>query len=234
MTTPSPAPEPWPRIYQEAPEIFEAFGRAEDPDGLIARRLWELAGLAGRRVLEIGCGTGRYTREWMGDASDYVALEPSSGMLGLARQAAGGAAVHWVEARGEALPFKENTFNRVLATWVLAYLRPETCTRVIQQALRVLRPEGNGGIWLVENHWTGAFQELRGREGLGGEPGVRRLLDDHGFRVADVIETELRFNSGAEALHILGSLCGPGVAERLKERPLARIGHNVVILHRSA
>ena len=36
-------------------------------------------------MLEIGCGTGRYTRQWATHASFYVALERSAPMLALAR-----------------------------------------------------------------------------------------------------------------------------------------------------
>lgn len=218
-------PEPWPRIYREAPGIFDAFGRAEDPDGLIVRRVRELAGLEGKRILEIGAGTGRYSREWANHAAQVVALEPNPKLLAVGRKAR--PELSWVVGQGERLPFRDYSLDGVLATWVLAYLRPEACGRVLQEARRVLR---GGAIWLVENHWTGAFQELRGRAGLGGEPGVERLLKDHGFRVAEVVETELRFPSAAEAQRLLGTLCGPAVAERLALRPTATIGHHVVLL----
>ena len=58
-----PAPEHWPTIYRESPEIFAAFCRAEDPAGLILARLLAHADLKGSAVLEMGCGTGRYTRQ---------------------------------------------------------------------------------------------------------------------------------------------------------------------------
>lgn len=222
-------PEPWPRIYREAPELFAAFGRAEDPDGRIAQRLRALAGLPGREVLEIGAGTGRYSQACSQGTAEYFAVEPSPEMACLAKQALRGTRVHCVRARGEHLPFKDQSLDRVVATWVLAYLRPAACGRVVQEALRVLRA---GGIWLVENHWTGAFQELRGRAGLEGEPGLGRLLEEHGFRVVEVIESELRFPSALEAQRILGALCGPEVGQRLAERPLSRLGHHVAILHR--
>ena len=227
-----PKPEPWPQIYRDAPEIFEAFGQAEDPEGLIAGRVQALAGLAGKRVLEIGCGTGRYSGAWAEHATGYVALEPSPKMLGLARTSCEDSGVHLVRGRGEGLPFRDESFDRVVATWVLAYLRPEACRRVLGEAERVFRKGGGGGIWLVENHWTGDFQALRRREGLGGEPGVARLLEAHGFEAVEVVKTELRFPSALEAERILGALCGPDVAERLRRRPTSRLGHNVVILHR--
>lgn len=223
-----PNPEAWPRIYREDPEVFEAFGRAEDPDGLVVGRLREMAGLEGRNVLEIGCGTGRYARDLAAGAAGYFALEPSLGMLALAPRALRQSPLHWVRARGEALPLRSQSMDLVLATWVLAYLKPDACAKVLREAQRVLRPEGT--IWLVENHWTGDFQALRGREWWGGEPGVKRLVEAHGFQVADVIETELRFPSEEEALRVLGTLCGAEVRERLLKKPRATLGHHVVLL----
>lgn len=223
-----PHPEPWPKIYREAPEVFEAFGRAEDPEGLVVRRLRELAGIEGRIVLEVGSGTGRYSPELALGSKAYFALEPSPSLLGLAPKTA---PVQFIRARGESLPFKTLSMDLVLATWVLAYLQPKACDLVLGEALRVLRSHPGAGIWLVENHWTGAFQALRGREGYGGEPGVKRLIEVHGFRAMAVIETELRFHSEGEAEQVLGALCGTEVRERLRNKPMATLGHHIVILH---
>ena len=225
-----PQSEPWPKIYREAPEIFEAFSRAEDPEGLVVQRLWELAGFPGRRILEIGCGTGRYSQALAPGTAGYFALEPNPGMLGLAKRGPG-EGPHLVRARGQALPLRDQSVDLVVASWVLAYLRPEVMTSVIKEAYRVLRPGSGRGIWLVENHWTGAFQALRERAGFGGEPGVKRLIEDHGFQVRDVIETELRFPSGAEAEYVLGALCGSEVRKRLANEPRAALGHHIVLLH---
>jgi hypothetical protein len=98
----------------------------------------------------------------------------------------------------------------------------------------VLRPGPAAGIWLVENHWEGEFQELRDRIGYGAEPGVRALLEQHGFRMVERVDSEVRFASEAAAAAILGALCGEAVAEKLRRHPRRRIGHAVVILHRPA
>lgn len=226
-----PAPEHWPRIYRERPEIFAAFVRAEDPSGRVAHHLEARAAFAGAAVLEVGCGTGRYTARFAARAAAYLATDPSPGLLALVP--AGGAP--WrVRARAEALPLKAHRVDRVLATWVLAYLRPEERAAALREAARVLRPGPLAGIWLVENHWEGEFQELRERAGYGAEPGVKALIEEEGFRVVERVDTELRFPSEAEAEAVLGALCGEAVAERLRARPRARLGHAVVILHRPA
>ena len=95
--------------------------------------------LRGRRVLEVGCGTGRlaaaladraYARVW--------AVDPSPEMLAVARDRVpkGVALKH---ARAEALPFKDGWFERAVAVLVVHVLdRP----RAFAEARRVLAEHG--------------------------------------------------------------------------------------------
>jgi hypothetical protein len=99
---------------------------------------------------------------------------------------------------------------------------------------RVLRDKPRAGVWLLENHWTGEFQAIRGRRGDVENLRLRQLMDTYGFRMFDVVETELRFPSAAEAERVLGYLCGDAARSRLRDRPTATLSHNVVILHRGA
>ncbi len=225
-----PPVEHWPRIYIEHPEIFAAFARAEDPEGRIVERLRALAALAGATAVEVGCGTGRYTAELARACGRYVATDPSPGLLALAAAANPGLGL--VRARAESLPLRDRCVDRYLATWVLAYLRPAARAAAVAEALRVLRP--GGSAWLVENHWAGDFQALRDCAGYGAEPGVKALLEEHGFEVAETLETELRFPSAADAEAVLGALCGEAVADKLRRAPRARFGHAVVLLRRRA
>ena len=228
--------ENWNRAYVEAPEIFDAFCRAEDPDGLISRLIRKHGALEGRTVLEIGCGTGRYTREWASLADRYVALERSPNMLALARRHCGDVSngLGLLCADAARLPLASETVDRVLAGWVVVNLRPAVRRRVLDETARVLRRRPGAGLWLVENHWSGEFQQLRGRRSEVDQARVRALMDEQGFSELDVVKTELRFPSAGEAERVLGWLCGDGVRRKLRERPVARLTHHVVILHRPA
>jgi len=117
--------ENWDRAYREAPEIFDAFSRAEDSDGQVARRLLSYVSLPGRTVLELGCGTGRYTRELAPRAGLYLGVEPSPSMLLLARKAFVDLPHSPVlmRARGQALPLRTGSVDVMLAAWVLVNLR---------------------------------------------------------------------------------------------------------------
>ena len=226
------AGENWNRAYHEAPEIFDAFCRAEDPEGRISRRLAAHADLGGKVVLEIGCGTGRYTSEWAPQAGRYTALERSPGMLALAQRtlADRSAPLGLVCADAARLPLPDRTFDRVLAGWVVANLRPTKRRAVLAEASRVLSRQPDAGIWLIENHWSGEFQELRGRRADVEEMRIKRLADEWGFEPVEVVESELRFPAADEALRILGWLCGERVRQKLEDHPTDCLSHHVVLL----
>ena len=56
--------------------------------GMEVRLIQRFADLAGRRILEIGCGDGRLTREFAPLASSVVAIEPDQARIALARRMA--------------------------------------------------------------------------------------------------------------------------------------------------
>ncbi len=226
--------EQWNRAYTEAPEIFDAFTRAEDPEDRVVNRLLRHAALAGSAVLEIGCGTGRYTARLAPHAGLYLGLERSPPMLALARRALARPAprTRLVCGLAERLPLADASVDHAIAAWVVVNLRPAVQRAALGELQRVLRGDG-GGVWLLENHWESEFQELRGRRAAVERARVERLVEA-GFRLLERVETELRFPSPEQARRVLGYLCGERVAHRLRERPRAVVAHDVIILHRPA
>jgi len=228
--------ENWERAYREAPEIFDAFSRAEDPDGVLVQRLLRHTHVDDRSVLEIGCGTGRYTVEIAPHAARYVGVERSPQMLALARARCAELAEPPTLVCGQAqrLPLPSDSVDRVIAAWVLVNMRPSVRGAALSEARRVLRPGRGNGLWLLENHWTGEFQELRGVRSHAEQDRIRAMMATGGFLLVDVVQTELRFPDAAEAERVLGYLCGEPVRERLRRNPVSRLGHNVAVLHRPA
>jgi SAM-dependent methyltransferase len=97
---------------------------------------------AGRRILDVGCGTGHHLT-WLRDRGfDVAGVDGSAEMLAHARSANPGVELH--QADVEHLPFPDGSFDAVLCVEVLRYLSdPGPCLR---EAARVLRP---GGVLLV-------------------------------------------------------------------------------------
>ena len=222
--------ERWHLAYAAAPEVFEAFCRAEDPEERIARRLLELMDLEGRTLLELGCGTGRLGRALAPRAGCYVGLDASRPMLARAQaKDLRGAAL--IQARGEALPLRDGSIDAIVAAWVLVNLSPGRSERILNETQRVLRPSG-GGLWLVESLGGTEFQSLRAERAEVEAARTRRLVEVEGFREVAQVRTHLEFPSEAEAEQVLGHLCGEAVRQRLRRSPGKRIGHGALILHR--
>ena len=226
--------ERWWETFREAPEIFDAFRRAEDADGRIVAALRRHVDLRERVVLEIGCGTGRLARDVASLARSYTALEPVAPMLRIARNVVP-ERTRLVCARAQELPVADASVDVVLAGWVFANLPASVRARALDETSRVLRRSRDmrDGVWLIENHWQSEFQDVRGLDGDVSTSEVAPLLAA-GFRVVETVDTEIRFDGADDCERIVGHLCGDAAAERLRSRPRSKLEQRVVLLQRDA
>lgn len=219
--------ERWHRVYREEPRVFEAFSRAEDPERRVARALVRAADLAGRSVLELGGGTGRLTLPLASVAFRLVAIEPEARLVALWS----GHPCPVLRARAEALPFRDESFDAVVAAWVVVHLPRVVRERAIAEAERVQVRDGLG-TWLVESGAGGDFAALRRLAGAVPEAEAARLTGDLGFEVVERVETEIVFESALDAQHVLGALLGASAARELEREPRHRFAHEALILRR--
>lgn len=125
--------------------------------------VFELAGpLAGRDVLDVGCGDGTYAIAAARGGARVAAVDRSAEVVGAARDAARRAAVELDLGVADArdLPFPAGSFDLVLAVTVLCFV--EEPRRAMAELARVLRPGGvlvlgELGCWSA---W-GALRTLR-------------------------------------------------------------------------
>ena len=110
----------------------------------------DLAGdVAGRRILDVGCGAGPLLAELRDRGAVVTGVEPSAKMLDLARQRLGdGAALHQGGLGGDPLPFPDGAFDDAIACLVLHYL--EDWKAPLAELRRVLVPGGR--LIVVVNH----------------------------------------------------------------------------------
>ena len=121
--------------------------------------LVELGDLRGRRVLDVGCGTGRLATALADEAHAKVwGIDASSEMVAVARETApGGVGVR----RGDAgrLPFRDGWFDRVVMSLVLHLLdRPAA----LAEARRVVPADGRVAISTFhpahfESYWLNPY-----------------------------------------------------------------------------
>ncbi|MFZ4506241.1 MAG: class I SAM-dependent methyltransferase [Fimbriimonas sp.] len=99
---------------------------------------------AGMRVLDVGCGEGRWCRRLAGEGAITVGLDPAAEFLELAR------ARHpegtYVEGVAEALPFPDEAFDLVVSYVSLVDIPDAEAG--LTEMVRVLRP---GGHLLISN-----------------------------------------------------------------------------------
>ncbi|MGQ9689291.1 MAG: class I SAM-dependent methyltransferase [Desulfobaccales bacterium] len=112
--------------------------------------------LAGRLVLEVGCGTGNTSLTLVRRGAEVVGVDISAPMLAAARDKARseGLALTFVRATAGSLPFGEDSFDGVVSILALDFI-PDRAGAVAEM-LRVLRPGGFLALALLNRYslWT--------------------------------------------------------------------------------
>ena len=110
-------------------------------------RVIDLARLApGRRLLDLGCGTGTLVllaRRRHPDAT-VIGVDGDPTILAIARRKArrAGIPVQLDEGMAYALPYADGSFDAVVSTLTFHHLTPDQQARALAEARRVLRPGG--------------------------------------------------------------------------------------------
>lgn len=109
-----------------------------------------------RRILDLGCGTGRFTRKiaqiW---PCQVTGVDLSPGMIGQASEQSG-RAVEWLVADAESLPFPSNSCDVVFSNLMVQWCDdPRT---VFAECRRVLKP---GGRLVLSTLLDGTLAELK-------------------------------------------------------------------------
>jgi len=187
--------------------------------------LWQcLQPAAGESLLDVGCGTGHFSRRFALAGLTVTGLDPDPAMLAFARQRDG--AIGYLQGRAEALPFADGAFDYCVAVTSLCFVADPA--RALAEMWRVARRGVALGLlhrpsWLWwRKRRAGSYRGARWdrwREVQGWirmlAPAPRRVV--HGYGI---------FGSGA-------SEAGRRLEERL---PLARLplgGFLALALHRS-
>jgi ubiquinone/menaquinone biosynthesis C-methylase UbiE len=130
--------------------IPEGYDRGRD-HGPEALALWmseiesRVRGRSIRRILDLGCGTGRFSQALATrfDA-DVVGVDPSRKMLAIARGKPHEPRIRYVEGRAEAIPLEAGSMNMVFTSMTFHHFTDRALAA--SECRRVLRP---GGVLLV-------------------------------------------------------------------------------------
>lgn len=123
-----------------------------------------LAARPGDSLLDVGCGTGWFTRRAAADGLVAMGLDPNPVWLEYAR-AHSSPALSWVEGDARALPFADASFDHVLSIAALCFIDDER--RAVAEAVRVARRRFAIG-------WLNRASLLYGQKGRHGGSGAYR------------------------------------------------------------
>jgi len=115
---------------------------APPPGGNRDTLLQVLAPLTGRRVADIGCGDGTWTRFLAQEGARAIGLEPNAAVLACARATTPAGDESYMEAGAEALPLPDASQDAVLFFNSLHHVPPDLMAAALAEAARVIRPDG--------------------------------------------------------------------------------------------
>jgi SAM-dependent methyltransferase len=121
-----------------------------------------------RRVLDLGAGTGKLTRQLVSRGLDVVAVEPLEGMREQLSQVLPGATV--LDGSAEHIPLPDGSVDAVLAAQAWHWVEPE---RAAPEVARVLAPGGTLGLLWNERD-----------EGVDWVAELGRIVDEQGEKMA--------------------------------------------------
>jgi ubiquinone/menaquinone biosynthesis C-methylase UbiE len=125
------------RGIEQVPWLYDAGMDLLEKTGLGRWRSWLARGVGPGRVLDLGCGTGR-SLPLFGEGVRAIGLDPCRESLLAARSRAPGSFL--VQARAEALPFRDRVFDAVVSG--LVYCSVGDVPRGLAEVRRVLKPRG--------------------------------------------------------------------------------------------
>src|SRR5438128_7472837 len=144
----------------------------------------------GMSVLELGCGTGYFTRELARSGADVVAIDVSPDLLEIAKANSSAPNVRYEIQNAYALTYPDGVFDSVVGSSVLHHLEIEEALREIYRVL-----QAGGAIYFTEPNMLNPQIAIQKnvpwvKRRLGDSPDetaffrwpLRRLLEQTGYR----------------------------------------------------
>lgn len=187
----------------------------QDPTDEYIRTITAHCDLTGKDVLEVGCGSGRITRDLARHAHRVVAVDPDEGALAKARSAVPAPNVRFLPMPDGILDFPPASFDIVIYTLSLHHVPVDRMNESLRAAAGLLRQEGV--IVVVEPGDGGSFTEAKGRFGAGSgderpaqEAAIRAMHGLDGWTVGETVLFKVQFIFTDEDDFIATKLAGFG------------------------
>ena len=149
----------------------------------------------GKRVLEIGCGNGEFSRRFLNTGAEVHCVDISAKLIALLKTKYSGSNLAFEIANVEHLQYPDGYFDGVIGNGVLHHLNLDVC---LGEIYRVLREQGR--IFLVEPNmlnpevfletdvrWIGKFAQKTKDETAFFRWSMKRRLSEIGFKLVEVV-----------------------------------------------
>jgi SAM-dependent methyltransferase len=156
----------------------------QDPTDQYIKTILGQVDLTDLEVLEIGCGSGRITRDLAGYCRRVLATDPDRRALDNARTNIVGESVAFMQAPTGVPVLPAASFDVVIYTLSLHHVPIDEMSSSLSQAARLLRDDGV--ILIIEPGDEGSFMEAKQRFGVGS--GDERPLQEAALRAMQSLE----------------------------------------------
>ncbi|WP_223794029.1 malonyl-ACP O-methyltransferase BioC [Marinobacter sp. F4216] len=168
------------REFGVASATYEQASRLQRLMGNVMIAELSRAGFQGERALDVGCGTGWFTRALAGMASvgRVTGVDLSAGMVERARNNVTGD-VSWLVADAEHLPLPDDSVDLIFSNLMIQWCSDPV--PVLLECRRLLRP---GGRLMLSTLMDGTLNELKKAWEVAdpGRPHVNRFEPEHRLR----------------------------------------------------
>jgi ubiquinone/menaquinone biosynthesis C-methylase UbiE len=214
-------------IYANHADRYHEMIAVEDVDGNLPTAIRAAAPVQGKRLLDLGTGTGRLPLLFAGEAAHSVGLDLHRAMLSenAAQRARLGGRWDLVQGDMQTLPFPPACADIVTAGWAIGHLRAwfagdwqAQIGRVLREMLRVAGP---GGVLIIlETLTTGTLRPA---------PPTPELAEYYAWLEGEwsfarqAIATDYQFPSVEAAATQTEFFFGPELAAEIRRRDWARL-----------
>lgn len=151
---------------------------------------------AGECYLDIGCGTGNYTRALAGEDYEFYGVEPSLQMLEKARVYSTGKKINWLSGSAEKIPLQNDFFSGAIATLTIHHW--QNLEKGFKELSRVCKNEGRLVIFTsfpeqMKGYWLSYYFPQMMANSIAQMPELETIeqsLENFGFKIR---ETEKYF-----------------------------------------
>lgn len=224
------------QVYKTRAAAYHALIAAEDVDGNLLPTLQSITSFEGKRILDLGSGSGRIPLLLRGIDCDLIAVDLHHAMLveqanqlsslrarcvaspGSNLPANFAMQLHpLIQADIRALPLPAATADVVMAGWAIGHFTgwvsdwKAEAARCLAEMRRAAKPHGM--LILMETMGTGVEQAAPPNTALADY--YAWLENEHGFR-RQVIATDYDFGTVARAAELCGAFFGEEMAERVR------------------